>query len=435
MMFTNNDLLIFDTSSLLDLYRHPIINSKRILDYLKEYNDRIWIPARVKEEFYRNKNVKNINMYKKFKESTKKETLKLEQKLLRHINEYSKSRFSNLEVLEDEIKNKFAEICGKIEEYNELLKSESEIYKKFILNDVDNFLNILLNGEKVGKPINTVELINIIKEGELRYKYKIAPGYEDDKAKVGIDKFGDLIIWKEIIAKSQISKEKNIFFITSDSKPDWFKRDNNGKNKPCKELIDEFNYYVENKKINIMTMSDFIESLVDKTNDSDFKLLLELRKDIVVNGITNIIENFVNDYVDDHTLTILEYSPDNLPSEIMVGAIDIEKFNINNIKLVFKNNEVIYNLDIQLNMGCDVTIEDEYFQSYGYMNFLGNIKLGVSRSINISENNFINSFDNSKIIINRDLRIEDSKFILDMVDEDADARAEAMEALEEYYYH
>ena len=89
--------------------------------------------------------------------------------------------FLNLEVLEDEIKNKFAEICGKIEEYNELLKSESEIYKKFILNDVDNFLNILLNGEKVGKPINTVELINIIKEGELRYKYKIAPGYEDDK--------------------------------------------------------------------------------------------------------------------------------------------------------------------------------------------------------------------------------------------------------------
>ena len=69
------------------------------------------------------------------------------------------------------------------------------------------------------------------------------------------------------------------------------------------------------------------------------------------------------------------------------------------------------------------------------MNFLGNIKLGVSRSINISENNFINSFDNSKIIINRDLRIEDSKFILDMVDEEADARAEAMEALEEYYYH
>ena len=182
-------------------------------------------------------------------------------------------------------------------------------------------------------------------------------------------------------------------------------------------------------------MSDFIESLVDKTNDSDFKLLLELRKDIVVNGITNIIEDFVNDYVDDHTLTILEYSPDNLPSEIMVGAIDIEKFNINNINLVFKNNEVIYNFDIQLNMGCDVTIEDEYFQSYGYMNFLGNIKLGVSRSINISENNFINSFDNSKIIINRDLRIEDSKFILDMVDEEADARAEAMEALEEYYYH
>ena len=53
----------------------------------------------------------------------------------------------------------------------------------------------------------------------------------------------------------------------------------------------------------------------------------------------------------------------------------------------------MYNFDIQLNMGCDVTIEDEYFQSYGYMNFLGNIKLGVSRSINISENNFINSFN------------------------------------------
>ena len=221
MRFTENDLLIFDTSSLLDLYRHPIITSKKILEYFKEYSNRIWIPAQVKKEFYKNiNNVKNINMYKKFNDLTKKEAKKLEQKLLKYINNYSKSKFSELHVLENDIKHNFANIYTKIDEYSNSLKNEKDIYKDFILNEVDVFFDELFSGNQVGVETNVVELMNILREGELRYKYKIAPGYEDEKTKKGIDKFGDLIAWKQIIDKSKTSIENKIYFITSDNKPD-----------------------------------------------------------------------------------------------------------------------------------------------------------------------------------------------------------------------
>lgn len=111
MKFTEDDLLIFDTSSLLDLYRHPIINTKRILDYMKIYENMIWIPKQVEKEFYKNnKTVKNLNMYKNFQKSLKNEAEKAEEKLIRYMNGYSKSRFSNLDLLEKDIKRGFNEI-------------------------------------------------------------------------------------------------------------------------------------------------------------------------------------------------------------------------------------------------------------------------------------------------------------------------------------
>ena len=291
-MLTGNDLLIFDTSSLLDLYRHSLITSKRLLDYVKSYEDKIWIPNQVKKEVIKNRDkAKNIYMYKKFKSSTIKESDKLKNQISKYINGYSKSGFLKLDELDENIKLKFEEINNIIKEYDESIKDESEIYKDFILGEVDPFLDNLLSGDKVGSAFNIVEIMDIIKEGELRYKYKI-------------------------------------YFITSDNKPDWFKYIDN-KYEPCRELIEEFNHYVENKEINIVTMSDFIEMISSSTNQSDVQLLTELRKEIIIKNIEYInIEEIIRNKVEESQAGILNYTPNDIENNTEVSNAELEKFNI-----------------------------------------------------------------------------------------------------------
>lgn len=436
MGFTENDLLIFDTSSLLDLYRHPIITSKKILEYFKEYRDRIWIPAQVKKEFDKNiKTVRNVDMYKKFNNSTKKEAKKLEQILLKYINNYSKSKFSELHLLEKDIKCNFKNISTKIDEYCNSLKHEKDIYKDFILKEVDVFFDNLFSSNQVGEEINVVELLNILREGELRYKYKIAPGYEDEKTKSGIDKFGDLIIWKQIINKAKSCKESKIYFITSDNKPDWFIDCNAVSKEPCKELIQEFNYYIKNKKIMIIPMSDFIEVLFDKSAESDLKILLELRKDVVINGVRDAINNFIVELVNNNELGILEYSSDDIPVGTTAGSIEVENFEIDNINLTLNNNIVMYKVDVELVMECDLEINDEYVKRQGYIEFNGNVKLEIKRDLNIKEDIFIRDIDKNDIFISENIIIQNSKYLLEDVYSEEDGLADQMEALEEYYYH
>ena len=60
-----------------------------------------------------------------------------------------------------------------------------------------------LFASKAGTKPSEERLIAICKEGEERYA-KIPPGFEDaKKATEGGDKFGDLIIWKEMIEKAK----------------------------------------------------------------------------------------------------------------------------------------------------------------------------------------------------------------------------------------
>lgn len=96
--------------------------------------------------------------------------------------------------------------------------------------------------------------MNIVEEGKIRYEFKIPPGHEDsvklksggptEGDKLGIQVFGDLIIWKQIIDIAH-SQKKNIAFICNDLKIDWcYVTDKNSEKRvksPREDLIREFN--------------------------------------------------------------------------------------------------------------------------------------------------------------------------------------------------
>jgi hypothetical protein len=91
---------------------------------------------------------------------------------------------------------------------------------------------------KVGDSFDDQELECIRDEGRNRYKNAIPPGYKDEK-KADNQKFGDLILWKEILQKSKTEK-KPIIFVTSDIKEDWFLKVSGMIVGPLPELTEEF---------------------------------------------------------------------------------------------------------------------------------------------------------------------------------------------------
>ncbi len=79
----------------------------------------------------------------------------------------------------------------------------------------------------------------IFKEGEERFKNKVPPGFEDEKTKEGSRKFGDLILWKQIIQKAK-EINKDVILITDERKIDWWWKIKDGRNMgPRQELVEE----------------------------------------------------------------------------------------------------------------------------------------------------------------------------------------------------
>ena len=72
------------------------------------------------------------------------------------------------------------------------------------------------NQSNIGGKITFSKKLLILQEGQIRYDNLIPPGFRDS-AKVGEAKYGDLFVWKDIIA---IAKEKNtnIIFVCNDTK-------------------------------------------------------------------------------------------------------------------------------------------------------------------------------------------------------------------------
>lgn len=97
------------------------------------------------------------------------------------------------------------------------------------------------------------------------------PGYGDSKK--ANNKFGDLLIWKEIIAYAK-SKKLDIIFVTHDQKDDWW-NDVSGKTiGPRVELRKEF-YEETGKMFHMYTMSSFLSFFTESNGKSIDKTTMD----------------------------------------------------------------------------------------------------------------------------------------------------------------
>jgi hypothetical protein len=91
---------------------------------------------------------------------------------------------------------------------------------------------------RVGKPFSTEELNAIYHEGKDRFAAELPPGYADRKDKPEPRCYGDLVIWKAVIAHIG-GQKRPCLMVTADVKEDWFLRISGRTIGPRPELIAE----------------------------------------------------------------------------------------------------------------------------------------------------------------------------------------------------
>jgi hypothetical protein len=248
-------IFVFDTSALLEFYYFPKKSQQDIFSStLEKINGRLWIPYHVKFEYLKNR---ENTLRKPIEEKYKK--LEIEQlraiesgikdikgKLNDFINHTKKEDTHpyidntislNFEIACQEFETSFSDFKSKVE--IEFKKREDEIIAFATDDTVLQSFNDYFN---VGRDYTFERLMEIVEEGEIRYRNKIPPGYKDASNKDGIQKYGDLIIWKQIIDFAE-QTGKTIVFITNDVKEDWcyqYKRGNEVRiDRPREDLIRE----------------------------------------------------------------------------------------------------------------------------------------------------------------------------------------------------
>nr|ADX30857.1 PIL6_7 [Lactococcus lactis subsp. lactis] len=301
-----NSLIVFDTNYLLDILRLPVGEANKYLKALRHVKNNMYIPYHVALEF-------NFN----------KITVKTETKV--SLDLYKKNVMKQFQILEDEVsglsllksdsmKKTFTdsmldmtnEFKGKFSEELSLQISKSfsdkSIYEKLIKN-IEN---------SIGEKYKQDWIKNVEEEGEKRYEKNIPPGFDDSiKNEVlrtygGLEyheKYGDLIIWKDIIETAKKTEKSKIIFVTNDGK-------SNSKNDllfkvkgqtigPSIYLINELKKESQ-KDLYILNNIRFVE-LTDTLSEEE---IIDLRNSEVINYENNNNIKFRKSFIDKYLLNL-----------------------------------------------------------------------------------------------------------------------------------
>ena len=258
----NDAIIVLDTNVLLDFYRVSSATSKNLLSVLEEYKDRIYLPYQVASEYHRRMTEVIAFQIQKYEDS-----ISSIRKFENLISDKRNHPFLPNE-LEEKVKDTFTSLKGFFKEQQEAL---TDVLKKKSIKDK---IADLYTG-KIGNQITSDELDKLCKDGEERYKKCIPPGYEDRK-KSSPDKFGDLIIWLDVINYCK-SKNKPAIFVSNDEKIDWTWKLNKTVVGPCPELIKEFKD-ITGQSICFFNLFSFLEKSKEMGIDVHEDVLDELKE-------------------------------------------------------------------------------------------------------------------------------------------------------------
>lgn len=239
-------IIVFDTSALLDLYYYSFDTQNEIFKNVFKYlNNRLWIPSQVYFEYLKNRkkvSEKPISSYerlitRKNKNDDGGQVDAIVEKASSLLSKNIVEMKNQLKTLKEQTINEekhpylsadiYANFEKELVQYEETtiqFIEQSKEFKKLILAEIekrineiktnystDNVFNAIQDNFLIGKEYNYKQMLEIAHEGEFRYNQQIPPGYEDESKKIGLQKYGDLFAWYQVLDFAT-SKQKDFIW-------------------------------------------------------------------------------------------------------------------------------------------------------------------------------------------------------------------------------
>ena len=261
-------IFVFDTNVLLNMYRYSRKTVDAYIKVLKELKEKgqLWIPYQVGYEFYENR----VDVIQEFEKSYDEILTLLDKAKADVESRYKNHPFLDLEEIKGEIAKGLTKAETKIK--NAKKKHPEWLKKDDVLSELDKVF-----ADCIGEPYDDKRMGEIKTKGKERYDNKIPPGFQDAK-KPEDRRYGDLILWLQIIDHAKDIK-KPVVLITGDVKEDWWLKKEGSRIMPLpqlkKELLDqasvEFHIYTADRFL------ELYESGAKRSDDHD-DAVKEVRK-------------------------------------------------------------------------------------------------------------------------------------------------------------
>jgi len=222
-------LFVPDTNVLLNIYRYSENTRRELMGIFEKISPQLWIPHQVGLEYQKLRPgviLQQEKAYDEIKKILEDVEIGLDKKLTLSQPHPLIDRGGVLKRIKEFLVTVESELDKQKSKHPDLLEHDT-------LRDE---ITKLFEG-KVGQGFPSEKLEELYRQGDKRYKKRIPPGYMDEK-KDGDEKYGDLVIWFQMIEKAKESS-KPIIFITDDIKEDWWFWAKEKRIGPRPELIEE----------------------------------------------------------------------------------------------------------------------------------------------------------------------------------------------------
>lgn len=222
-------IFVLDTNVLLNLYRYPEQAREDLVKIFTSLKERLWIPYHAALEYQRNRMAVIAEQKSRFRE--------VRDSIDRVTNSLN-SDFQKLQLRDRHSLIDPDKFIGEIQSVADKYKTDLDALEKQQLNvnETDRVRDVIddLFGHCVGPAPSQAFVTGVVQDGAQRFLSKTPPGYMDESKKEGPSaafsyggvsyeaRFGDLLLWKQIIEFSEAKPSSYIVFITDDEKEDWW---------------------------------------------------------------------------------------------------------------------------------------------------------------------------------------------------------------------
>ena len=210
--------IVLDTNILLHVYRFDNTLRTDFLSVLdsKYIQQRVWFPFQIAEEFLRNRPTvisDQADALKKLEDACNKGF-----SVLKNGAEVALGRYHPVIKRDD--------FCGELDQLRKQVMAKVHGAKGAwgVTPSKDPYLDAVLGllAGRTGDPLPDADMKALVAEAPKRFKEKVPPGYYDHEKEFQ-DSLGDLVLWRQCLAKLK-DPPLHLLFVTDDDKEDWWQK-------------------------------------------------------------------------------------------------------------------------------------------------------------------------------------------------------------------